>query len=521
MRLSLQTRVTALAVIAAVSIVGAKSLWDLRVNAAERHSAWSSRVLVLCRMQAEALGRPLWDFNLEQVSAILGSLERDSSFRLAQVSGLDGKVTAERSIVVPGAKSVTRHDMSVVETPVVVVDNGRSRQIGTLRAEFSRAELTESWRRQMLRDLLATLTVAVVTGAVMFCSVRLITRPLKRLTNVMSELAGGKLTLDIPYFGRADEVGAVAEALQVFKDSMTKAIQLSGEQKTAQTVMLDRAARLDHLLHGFEAKIGTMVASLASGSTELETTAQSMSHTAKQAFGQATTVTSAAAEASVGMQTAAAAAGILSASVNKISSQLSRSSSIAQRAVSEALRTDTTVRALSDGANQIGQVVELIDKIASRTKLLALNATIEAARAGNAGLGFAVVAGEVNSLASQTATATKKIEAQIAQIQTATNEAVDTIREITATINEIGHISANIAAAINEQATATAEIALTVHKTAKSGQQVTTNIDGVRHAALETGAAAEQVLAASGNLTRQADHLTIEVESFISEIRAA
>ncbi len=518
MRLSLQSRVTLLAVAAAVSIVGLKSIYDLGSSAAERESAWSSRVFVLSKMQAEALGRPLWNFNLEEVAAILSSLERDTSFRRAQVVENDGKVTAERRV--PGPAEAAR-DMVVTENPINVADSGRSRLFGTLRVEFSRAELNRAWRRQMLQDLLTTLLMAIVTAAVTFCSVRLITRPLKRLTGVMSELAGGKLAIDIPYAGRADEVGAVAAALLVFKASMTEAAQLSRDQTAAQRVMEDRTVQLDQLLQGFEAKIGVMVASLASGSTELEATAKSMSLTAKQAFGQAATVASAAAEASVGMQTAAAATEVLSTSINQIDVQLSRSSDIAQRAEADALRTDQIVRALSGGAEQIGQVVGLIDTIASRTQLLALNAGIEAARAGKAGLGFAVVAGEVKSLAGQTATATRKIATQIAQIQDATNEAVDAIQEITSTIKEMGDISLDIAAAIKEQATATAEIASTVHQTAQSGQQVTSNIDGVRHAALETGATAEHVLAASGGLTQQADLLTFEVDRFIYDIRAA
>jgi len=123
---------------------------------------------------------------------------------------------------------------------------------------------------------------------------------------------------------------------------------------------------------------------------------------------------------------------------------------ITDRAVENARRTDTIVRALADGAQQIEHVAELISSIAGQTNLLALNATIEAARAGEAGRGFAVVASEVKSLASQTAEATKEIGTRIAQIQGATKEAVEAIQGITATIEEVSAIAAAIAAAIEE-----------------------------------------------------------------------
>jgi methyl-accepting chemotaxis protein len=189
--------------------------------------------------------------------------------------------------------------------------------------------------------------------------------------------------------------------------------------------------------------------------------------------------------------------------------------------VESARRTDTIVRALADGAKQIEHVAELISSIAEQTNLLALNATIEAARAGEAGRGFAVVASEVKSLASQTAEATKEIGTRIAQIQGATKEAVEAIDGITATIEEVSTIATSIGSAIEEQGAATAEIARSVSQTAEATKEVTTNIGGVSTAANETGNAAGLVLAAASNLSKQAEQLSGEVSTFLAGVRAA
>ena len=178
------------------------------------------------------------------------------------------------------------------------------------------------------------------------------------------------------------------------------------------------------------------------------------------------------------------------------------------------------MRALADGAEKIGEVVGLITTIASQTNLLALNATIEAARAGDAGKGFAVVASEVKSLANQTARATEEIGTQIGQIQAATKEAVAAIRGITTTIDEVSAIATTIASAVEEQGAATAEIARNVQQTAQAARDVTVNISGISETANETGAAAGHLLGAASDLSKQAERLSAEVDSFVAGIRA-
>ena len=341
------------------------------------------------------------------------------------------------------------------------------------------------------------------------------------MTSAMIWLAERNMDIEVPARDRTDEIGSMAGAVQVLKESIVAADQITIKRMTEQGVKEQHTTRLEGLVCGFEAKIGATVGLLASGSTELEATAKSMSSTAIRTNSQAATVACAAEEASVGVQTVAAAAAELTASIGEIGRQVAQSAKITSQAVSNAQRTDGIVRALAEGAERIGHVVGLIASIAGQTNLLALNATIEAARAGDAGKGFAVVASEVKSLASQTARATQEISGQIMQIQSATKEAVAAIYGITKTIEEVSSIALSIAAAVEEQGAATAEIARSVQQTARSAQNVTANIAGVSQAATETGAAAGQVLSAAADLSQQAEQLTIEVGSFITEVRAA
>ncbi len=345
--------------------------------------------------------------------------------------------------------------------------------------------------------------------------------PIRRMTGTMDRLAAHDLKVEIAGAERRDEIGAMAAAVQVFKDNLVNADRLAAEQAAERAAKEQRATRMAALAHGFEAKAGDLVAALAAASTQLEATAQSMSSTATETNQQAATVAAAAEEASAGVQTVASAAEQLTSSIGEISRQVAQSARMTVKAAEDARHTDTIVRALAQGAERIGNVVGLITDIAGQTNLLALNATIEAARAGDAGKGFAVVASEVKNLAQQTAKATEEIGSQIAQIQGATGEAVEAIKGITGVIEEVSAIAASIASAVEEQGAATAEIARNVQQTASSAYEVTSNIAGVSQAANQTGDAANQVLGAAGQVSRQAEDLAGEVGRFVADVRAA
>ena len=351
--------------------------------------------------------------------------------------------------------------------------------------------------------------------------VRGISGPIDTLSAAMRRLADRDTQVEVPGVARTDEIGRMAAAVQVFKDNMIHGDRLAAEQDAERCVKLQRTSRLETLVRDFEDRVSATVGVLAAASTELEATASEMTGTARQTNDQAGLVTSAASNASAGVQTVASAAEQLSCSILEISRQMAQSTSVTSKAVEDTRRTDEIVRALDEGAGRIGHVVQLISSIAGQTNLLALNATIEAARAGEAGKGFAVVASEVKSLAQQTAQATEQIAAQITQVQGATREAVSAIASIKHTIEELGGISTAIAAAVEEQGAATAEIARNVQETAEATEIVTRNMGDVSRAANDTGTAAAQVLGSAADLSRQAERLSSEVGLFVSGIRAA
>ncbi len=362
----------------------------------------------------------------------------------------------------------------------------------------------------------------VLMGLLSWLIARDVLGALDRQKGRMQLIAEGHIDQAVEETDRGDEIGRMAETLEVLRQTAISARSLQADQIASKQRSEDEKRQaVIAMADRFDASVGKLVGLMASGSHELETTAKSMTGTAERTNERAALVGSAAGEASTRVQTVAAAAEELSSSITEISRQVAQSAAITGRAVETARRTDVTVRALAEGAEQIEHVAELISSIASQTNLLALNATIEAARAGEAGRGFAVVAVEVKSLASQTAEATKEIGTRIAQIQAATKEAVEAIQGITATIEEVSTIATSIGSAIEEQGAATAEIARNVTQTAEATKQVTANIGGVSAAANETGGAAGLVLSAASDLSKQAEQLSGEVNVFLKGVRAA
>jgi methyl-accepting chemotaxis protein len=348
-----------------------------------------------------------------------------------------------------------------------------------------------------------------------------VSRPVQRLTVSMARLAQHDLGAAIDGIGRQDEIGRMAEAVQVFKDSMIGADTLAGEQQAEQARKEQRQKAIDSHISEFAHMVRQALAATATAANEMRATANSMSVTAEETQRQAGAVSAASEQTSANVQTVAASSEEMTSSIAEIGRQVSQAAQISRQAVDEAQQTNGTVTTLAEAARKIGQVVQLIQDVASQTNLLALNATIEAARAGDAGKGFAVVASEVKSLANQTAKATEDIAAQIAAIQAVTGEAVSAIQGIGGTIGQIREISTVIASAVEQQGAATGEIARNTQEAAKGTEQVSANIAGVTRAAGETGAAAAHVLSASDALSRQSETLRSEIDRFLEKIRAA
>ncbi|MDR3517670.1 MAG: methyl-accepting chemotaxis protein [Azospirillaceae bacterium] len=395
-----------------------------------------------------------------------------------------------------------------------------SQVLSGLRSE--QKDVTQAMVKRTRTLVFAVATIALLLGGVFAWTVGTsVSGPILKMTRAMRTIADGRLETEIPALDLYDEVGQMARAVEVFKKNMSETESLRAQQEqTKRHSEMEKRAVMQKMAEEFESNVQGIVEIVSSASTELQSTAQSMSATAEQTQRQSHAVAAASDTASSNVQTVAAATEELSSSTAEIGRQVVESSRIAAQAVQDARDTDKQVQALAAAAQKIGEVVSLINDIASQTNLLALNATIEAARAGEAGRGFAVVANEVKHLANQTANATGDIAAQVKSIQQATNDSVVAIRKIGATIGLIDEIATTIAAAVEEQGAATREIARNVQQAAVGTSEVSLNIAGVTSAAAETGAAASEVLGAAGELARQSDTLRTQVEGFIARIRA-
>jgi len=347
-------------------------------------------------------------------------------------------------------------------------------------------------------------------------------QPMTHMTGVMARLAGGELDTQIPSLNRADEVGAMARAVQVFRENALRVQAMESAQAGLKlTAEQDRKRAMGRVADGFEQTIGKIAEAVSSASSEIVLAAGSLTKTAETTHQLTTAAATASGRSSANVQSAAAASEQMASSVTEIGRQVQESEKITNAAVRQAEQTNARISELSQSAGRIGEVVKLIAAVAEQTNLLALNATIEAARAGEAGRGFAVVASEVKALAAQTAKATEEIATQITQMQSATQQSVSAIKEIGATIGQISEISTAIAAAIEQQGAATQEIARNVQLAAQGTIEVVDSIAEVSHGAANTGAAAEQVHGFARSLSSEGSQLKLEVDRFLTTVRAA
>ncbi|AUG54428.1 methyl-accepting chemotaxis protein [Thalassospira marina] len=376
------------------------------------------------------------------------------------------------------------------------------------------------WKRATV-DIAFAVILLVILSLIGLSIGRSITKPLGDITNALNALIGGNTDLELHHTDREDEIGELSRAFDVFRENRKETDRLQAEQARTQQEHIERAERIEQLIHSFEGEVEENLTVVNAAVTQLRSTAGDMSDQSSHTTEQATAVAAATEQAANNVDTVASAAEQLAASIDEITLQVSRSSEIAKSGSQEADDATGLFSALGSASDKIGEVVELIQSIAEQTNLLALNATIEAARAGDAGKGFAVVAAEVKNLANQTTRATEDIAGQIGDIQGSTQNALGAIQHLAARMKELNEVASGIAAAVQEQDAATGEIARNVAEAAQGTKEVSVNVDGLRASAEDERQASDEVLRAAKDLSDKSHTLLSQIHGFLRDIRAA
>ncbi|MEG9526807.1 MAG: methyl-accepting chemotaxis protein [Hyphomicrobiales bacterium] len=561
MRLSLKTVLAGAIGLLALAAVGQGIASVVTLSEIERNANAVSQQALPAQNQAEAIGTAVREarlrlYRLAVASPDPAALDKNQTAltdTLAELSGLrqayQDRLTSPRDREIyerfttawnayqniqlqvvelmiagdqPGALGLVLDGATATQNDAAVASLTESIASARALTEANVAETVQAATRAKLIAMAATVVGLAVAAAAMLFALFGIARPIERMTGAMGRLAEGDETVAVPHTGRGDEIGAMAAAVQVFKDNLIHTRALERETALAREGAEAQRRRAVHAMaESFEAAVGGVLARVSDAALGLRAEAEAMTSTATHTAERSATVAGAAQEAAMHVGTVAAAAEELGASVLEIGRQVDGSAELARGAVVQAGETAGLVQELSSAAGRIGDVVRLITDIAGQTNLLALNATIEAARAGDAGRGFAVVASEVKQLAAQTARATEEIAGQVGRIQGATGQTVGAIDDIATRIREIDSVATSIAAAVEQQGAATREIARNVAEAASGTGAVTGTIDEVARAADDTGSAATRMLASAASLSEQSAELRREIDAFLQTVRAA
>ncbi|MCW2283899.1 methyl-accepting chemotaxis protein [Rhodoblastus acidophilus] len=443
-----------------------------------------------------------------------------SAWSLFRQSALDTQDIARSGNMTGAMNAFNNGDAAARDKLIKIVAKDLDYNLAAAAREDAAEEEIASFSRKIVAGaMIFTLGLAVAVGGALLFG---LLTPLRRAIDALQKLAKGDSSVDIGGDDRGDEIGALAQALHVFKANLLRSQELETEAAAARASQeAQRRALAAQLAEKFEASVSGIVSGVSRAAEEFQSTARIMSDSAAEAATQAAAVAKASEASSGNIGSVASATEQLSYSVREIDEQVKQSQQIAEESADQAERTDARMRELAAAAERIGGIVSLISDIAAQTNMLALNATIEAARAGEAGRGFAVVAQEVKSLAEQTARSTAEIGAQITDIQAVSHRASENIIGVVRATEKAAAIAQSIAASVSQQGEATREISANVQEASAGARQVTDNIGGVLQAARQSSSASDQILASAGDLASQAGLLRAEVDAFLRSIRAA
>jgi methyl-accepting chemotaxis protein len=502
-----------------------------------RHKAVSelhAKNEALMELARPLLAHAVSDGDMHDAQRVFEGLLRDRDFEAVIVVDATGAVFAQASI--SGGKPMQPSELEAAsgnkgldgqptETGVVMTlplaEQPGSSPVGTIGMRFS----TEAMNTVLLRESLlaagiGVLAVLILAAIVQFI-VRRLTEPVRALADTTRRLADGDLSVEVPAVARHDELGSMARAVQVFKDRLIERSSLQSRGEVHRAEQSARQARIDGLVSDFRSTVRESLASVAANSEQMTFAARTLSGIAAESAKRAKAATRATRDASENVRNVALASDALSDSIGAIESKVNRARTVAADASATTRATTATVQSLAGKAQDIGEVVSLIQAIAAQTNLLALNATIEAARAGESGKGFAVVASEVKNLAGQTARATERIAEQVSAIQGATASAVDAIEAIAGHMQEVEGFTAVIAGAVEQQASATSRIADGVSRATHGTESAAAEMRELDTVVGETDQSAAQVNQSAIDVAEQAKRLHATVDRFLEAVSAA
>lgn len=449
----------------------------------------------------------------------------------ALIEEMDGAIDRWEDIAVQQAQLM--HHYLTVNHARAIEASGEPREladkVSTIASELAKnidqmnldVEAEVARAMQIFQITLGVGVILLIAMAVLFGGTlsRMIATPIRKMTDAMGKLAAGNLDIETLDMKRADEVGAMAKSLEVFRENARERARMAEQEKIEAQRQVERSQRMGSLTKGFDEKIQDVLHAVNAALDDVRSASETLTSHAQRANRDAQDVAEQAQESSTNIETVASATAQLSASISEISSQIARVTEITQEAVDQTERTNVRVEKLNDAAQSVGEVVNLISDIADQTNLLALNATIESARAGEAGKGFAVVAGEVKNLASQTVKATEQITAKIAEMQSETGAAAEAVRGFAETINKIDELMSVVASAVEEQGAATEEISRSVEGAANGNVAITNAVKSVADATTESGDLSTGQLHSVGRLAAANDELRSHVNGFLNDVR--
>lgn len=342
-----------------------------------------------------------------------------------------------------------------------------------------------------------------------------------QLTKGMESLAAGKTDIRISDLKRGDEIGQMAQALEVFRKNEAERKTLITEQTRQRQDQEARNQNTSSAITDFNKQVERAIGSLSRAGQDMQAMARNLDTAVSETNDRGGKVADVARQTTKNLQAVAAATEELTSSIQEIARNVSDTASTARDCSDAARNSQQTLDQLQSAVAEIDLVINSINEVAEQTNLLALNATIEAARAGEAGKGFAVVAGEVKTLAAQTHKMTEEIAARVEEIKKSARETITTVQAIIERIDTLDEKMAGVSATVEEQNATTGEISRSAGTVASSMDHVVENILSIQKASSSSASSCGLLRETADDLVVQADELKETIHHFLQNVRNA